>query len=99
MMVHTLELRPSSVYRKFCAGREGRVEREEEDGLGDLVRRRCWWPHGCPVSLTRRRLFCLPRSRRGLGRWRHNTLHPQINRHGPVHLVIVGHIEIKQAEF
>ena len=35
--VHTLELRPSSVYRKFGAGREGRIEREEEDGLGDLV--------------------------------------------------------------
>ena len=27
--VHTLELRPSSVYRKFGAGREGRIEREE----------------------------------------------------------------------
>ena len=37
-MVHTLELRPSSVYRQFGAGREGRIEREEEDGLGDLVR-------------------------------------------------------------
>src|SRR5260370_40986637 len=35
----TLELRPSSVYRKLGAGREGRIEREEEDGLGDLVRR------------------------------------------------------------
>ena len=38
-MVHTLELRPSSVYRKLGAGRVGRVEREEEDGLGDLLRR------------------------------------------------------------
>jgi hypothetical protein len=31
-------LRPSSVYRKFGAGREGRIESEEEDGVdtGDL---------------------------------------------------------------
>jgi len=36
--VHTLELRPSSVYRKLGAGREGRIEREEEDGLGDFLR-------------------------------------------------------------
>src|SRR5271156_4115440 len=38
-MVHTLELRPSSVYRKFGAGREGRIEREEEDRLRDFLRR------------------------------------------------------------
>src|SRR5271156_5110803 len=37
-MIHTLELRPSSVYRKFGAGREGRIEREEEDGLRDFLR-------------------------------------------------------------
>jgi len=37
--VQALELRPSPVYRKLGAGREGRIEREEEDGLGDLVRR------------------------------------------------------------
>src|SRR5271155_2724859 len=37
--VQALELRPSSVYRKLGAGREGCIEREEEDGLGDLVRR------------------------------------------------------------
>ena len=37
--VSLLELRPSSVYRKLCAGREGRIEREEEDGLGDFLRR------------------------------------------------------------
>src|SRR5271170_649922 len=38
-MVHISELRPPSVYRKFGAGREGRVERKEEDGLGDFLRR------------------------------------------------------------
>jgi hypothetical protein len=38
-MVHTLELRPSSVYRRFSSGREGRVERKEEDGLRDFLRR------------------------------------------------------------
>src|SRR5271154_6839315 len=37
--VHTLELRPSSVYRKLGAGRVGRIEREEEDGLRDFLRR------------------------------------------------------------
>src|SRR5271167_4305981 len=37
--IQALELRPSSVYRKLGAGREGRVEREEEDGLGDFLRR------------------------------------------------------------
>src|SRR5271155_4499948 len=37
--VHALELRPSSVYRKLGAGREGRVERKEEDGLRDFLRR------------------------------------------------------------
>src|SRR5882757_1552217 len=37
--VPTLELRPSSVYRQFGAGREGRVEREEKDGLCDFLRR------------------------------------------------------------
>ena len=37
--VHTLDLRPSSVDRKFGAGREGRIEREDEDGLCDFVRR------------------------------------------------------------
>src|SRR5713226_5992020 len=37
--VQALELRPSSVYRKFGAGREGRIEREEEDGLRDFLRR------------------------------------------------------------
>ena len=35
--VHTLELRPSSVYRKLGAGREGRIECEEEDGLRDFL--------------------------------------------------------------
>jgi hypothetical protein len=39
MGVHTLELRPSSVDRKFGAGREGRIKREEEDGLRDFLRR------------------------------------------------------------
>src|SRR5277367_1680500 len=34
-----LELRPTPVDGQFGTGREGRVEREEEDGLGDLVRR------------------------------------------------------------
>src|SRR5271163_710809 len=33
------QLRPPPIDRKFGAGREGRTEREEEDGLGDLVRR------------------------------------------------------------
>src|SRR5271169_5845539 len=37
--IQALELRPSSVYRKLGAGREGRVEREEEDGLRDFLRR------------------------------------------------------------
>ena len=37
--VHTLELRPAPVYRNLGAGREGRIEREEEDSLGDLIRR------------------------------------------------------------
>ena len=36
---HNLELRPSPVDRKFGAGREGCVEREEEDGLRDFLRR------------------------------------------------------------
>jgi hypothetical protein len=30
------ELRPTAVDGKFGAGREGRIEREEEDGLGEL---------------------------------------------------------------
>src|SRR5271169_487879 len=37
--VCALELRPSSVYRKLSASREGRVERKEEDGLRDFLRR------------------------------------------------------------
>ncbi len=36
--VHTLELRPTAIDRKLGAGREGRIEREEEDGLGDFLR-------------------------------------------------------------
>src|SRR5271168_543895 len=36
--VQALELRPSSVYRKFGAGREGRIKREKEDGLRDFLR-------------------------------------------------------------
>ena len=32
------ELRTTPIDRKFGAGREGRVEREEEDGLRDLLR-------------------------------------------------------------
>ena len=30
------ELRPAPVDRKFGAGREGRIEREEEDGFSDF---------------------------------------------------------------
>jgi hypothetical protein len=37
--VQALELRPSSFDRKFGTGREGRIERKEEDGLGDFFRR------------------------------------------------------------
>ena len=33
------QLRPTAIDRKLGAGREGRIEREEEDGLGDLLRR------------------------------------------------------------
>src|SRR6516164_8953356 len=32
------ELRPTAIYRKLGAGREDRVEREEDDGLGDFLR-------------------------------------------------------------
>ena len=33
------ELRPTPVDRQFGAGRKGRLEREEENGLGDFLRR------------------------------------------------------------
>ena len=33
------QLRPTAIDRKLGAGREGRIEREEEDGLGDFLRR------------------------------------------------------------
>lgn len=52
-----------------------------------------------PRQLNEGPLFCLPRSRRFLGRGGHKTLQSQINRDGSVHLVIVGNIVIKQAEF
>ena len=32
------ELRPTAIDGKLGAGREGRIEREEEDGLGDFLR-------------------------------------------------------------
>src|SRR5579862_2835313 len=35
----TSNLRPATIDRQFGAGREGRVEREEENSLGDLLRR------------------------------------------------------------
>ena len=47
------ELRPTPIDRKFGAGREGRVEREEEDGLRDFLRR--------PEALHRDRLASSPR--------------------------------------
>jgi len=34
-----LKLRPTPVDRKFGASREGRIEREEEDGLRNFLRR------------------------------------------------------------
>src|SRR5271168_3729044 len=37
--VQASELRPAPIDRKFSAGREGRVERKEEDGLRDFLRR------------------------------------------------------------
>src|SRR5271168_1780166 len=37
--VHNLELRPTPIDRKLGTGRDGRIEREEEDGLGDFLRR------------------------------------------------------------
>ena len=49
--VSNSELCPTAVDRQFGAGRESRVEREEEDGLGDFLRRSpsaSWEP--CPSS-------------------------------------------------
>src|ERR1700722_3310985 len=37
--VQALELRPAPIDRKFSTGREGRVERKEEDGLRNFLRR------------------------------------------------------------
>ena len=36
--VHTLELRPSSVYRKLCSRRKGCINRQESHGLGNFFR-------------------------------------------------------------
>jgi hypothetical protein len=33
-----LQLRPTAIDRNLGAGGEGRIEREEEDGLGDFLR-------------------------------------------------------------
>jgi hypothetical protein len=60
------ELRPTPVDRNLKAGRERRVEREEEDGLRDLLRRpealhrddaECVFPHVGPHLLRGKHLF------------------------------------------